>query len=142
MKFRKNVPMMKAKFTEAFKSVDKAGSETIERLNLDLWQSPAIMCSKLATSALLSVHPSTAYDEARQIITAFVGPIRSVKWVSENVGKTLVAHVGTNVQFEVKIKEGKRKQMLVRFAPVITNIAADSYAVEVFRRNGIVAKAK
>lgn len=122
MKFRKNVPLMKKVFNVAFRGVDAGGSRTIEQLDLDKWQSPAIMCSRLSTSGFLNVHSSTAYDEALQIITAFVGKRRSVEWIKQHEGQILVAYVGHNVALEIKIKEGsKRQQMLVRFQPVKAN---------------------
>lgn len=121
MKFRKNVPLMKKVFNAAFRQTDIGGVKMLSQLTLDQWQSPAIMCSRLSTAGLLKVHSSTAYDEALQIITAFVGKRRSVDWVKEHEGDILVAYVGQNVQLEIMIKKGsKRQQMLVRFVPRFT----------------------
>lgn len=142
MKFRKNHVAMKKAMFEAFKAVDEGGSTLIEQINVDVWQSPAITCSRLATAGLLNVHSSTAYDEALQIIKAFAGD-ESTKWVYANEGKVAVVYVGGNIQMEVKIKEGsKRHQMLVRFQPYKTNVVPDDLIISknnvTIRRNQIV----
>ena len=87
MKFRKNHVAMKKAMFAAFKAVDQGGATLAEQINVDVWQSPAITCSRLATAGLLEVHSSTAYDEALQIIKAFAGDVTS-KWVYENKGQT------------------------------------------------------
>lgn len=142
MKFRKNHVAMKKAMFEAFKAVDQGGATLAEQINVDVWQSPAIICSRLATAGLLNVHSSTAYDEALQIIKAFAGDFTS-KWVYENKGQIAVAHVGGNLQMEIKIKEGsKRNQMLVRFQPYLTNVVPDEITIQkgnvTIRRNQII----
>lgn len=142
MKFRKNHVAMKKAMFEAFKAVDQGGVTLIEQINVDVWQSPAITCSRLATAGLLKVHSSTAYDEALQVIKAFAGDVTS-KWVYENKGEIAVAHVGNHIQMEIKIKEGsKRNQMLVRFQPYKTNVVPDDLIISksnvTIRRNQIV----
>lgn len=141
MKFRKNVPAMKKAFTTAFRGIDVAGTNMIEQLDIDFWQSPAMMCSRLATAGILPVHSSTAYDEALQIVTAFVGAKRSVKWAKENEGKILVAYVGDRVQLEIMIKpHSKRQQMLVRFQPVIANTIHEYVTPVVIRKNSVTCQ--
>lgn len=131
MKFRKNHVAMKKAMFVAFNRADEKGASLIEQLNLDVWQSPAIACSRMSTAGLLDVHSSTAYDEALQIITAFVGKEKTVDWIKANEGAVAVAHVGNLIQLEVKIKEGsKRQQMLVRFQPVKTNVLPDDLIIE------------
>ena len=142
MKFRKNHVAMKKAMFEAFKAVDEGGATLIEQINVDVWQSPAITCSRLATAGLLNVHSSTAYDEALQIIKAFAGDI-TTKWVYDNQGQIAVAHVGGNVQMEIMIKEeSKRNQMLVRFQPYKTNVVPDDLIISkskvVIRQNQII----
>lgn len=142
MKFRKNHVAMKKAMFAAFKAVDQGGATLAEQINVDVWQSPAITCSRLATAGLLEVHSSTAYDEALQIIKAFAGDVTS-KWVYENKGQIAVAHVGGNLQMEFMIKEGsKRNQMLVRFQPYLTNVVPDEITIHkgnvTIRRNQII----
>lgn len=114
MKFRGNVAVMKKVFLKALRGVDTPCS--LDTLRMSKWQSPAIMCSRLSSYGLLDVGSSIAYDEGKQIITAFAGKHRAVKWCEENEGKILIAFVGSWVQLEMMVKpESKNKQLLVRF---------------------------